>query len=438
MSKQLRALQDKKAKLVADARAITDKAAAENRDLTEDESKGFDALSDSIKKTNASIDREQVLIAEESQLGPAAAAPSKRIAFGEGRDHVMADDDNKRGFRSFGEFAQKVRVACAPGGGRDQRLTFEAAAPGTYGNESGGTDGGYLVPPDFAKEIFMLSLEGPSLLAKTDQVEITGNSMVFPKDETTPWGTDGIRAYWQAEAAAATATKPKLGVTIQRLHKLMALVPISDEMLEDTNALESYLPKKTAISIRWKSDESILFGLGNGVPLGCMNSNAVITQAKESGQATATLLPQNIAKMVSRMPDGSYGRAVWIINNDVLPALFTLTLNNYPIYLPFGGGVGTMEGSPFGNILGRPVIVSQHAKSFSSQGDVMLLDLDYQRSVLKAGGMETATSMHLYFDADATAFRTTFRLDSQPKILNQIQPQNGSNVLSPFVQLGAR
>ena len=41
--------------------------------------------------------------------------------------------------------------------------------------------------------------------------------MAFPKDETTPWGTNGIRAYWQGEAATALPTKPVLGLATLRL-----------------------------------------------------------------------------------------------------------------------------------------------------------------------------------------------------------------------------
>jgi len=52
--------------------------------------------------------------------------------------------------------------------------------------------------------------------------------------------------------------------------------------------------------------------------------------------------------------------------------------------------------------------------------------------------MQTATSMHLYFDADLTAFRTTFRMDGQSKIQNPIAPAKGANTLSPYIQLGAR
>ena len=84
------------------------------------------------------------------------------------------------------------------------------------------------------------------------------------------------------------------------------------------------------------------------------------------------------------------------------------------------------------------MFVSQHANTFSAQGDVILAALSYYQTITKAGGMQTATSMHLYFDADLTAFRTTFRMDGQSKITSPIAPAKGSNTLSPYIQLGAR
>jgi HK97 family phage major capsid protein len=96
---------------------------------------------------------------------------------------------------------------------RSMEQGVQGAAPTTFGNESSGIDGGFLIPPQFSREVFTLMLGDDSLLNMTDNVDIDGNSMAFPKDETTPWGTDGVRAYWQAEALAGTQTKPKLGTS---------------------------------------------------------------------------------------------------------------------------------------------------------------------------------------------------------------------------------
>jgi HK97 family phage major capsid protein len=436
-SKNMRSLQSKKAEVVASMRAL--QSSAEGREFTAEEQKAYDGHKAKLAGLNGSLEREAELIAEEAALG-VATLPDGAVVVEEN-----GEKDGKRGFVTFGHFAKALRQR--PGmQGSGYALNGElhlgsgpqAAAPATFGNEAAGPDGGFAVPPDYAKEIFMHSLGEDSLLPMTDSTIVTGNSMVFPKDETTPWGTDGVRAFWQAEAAAANLTKPKLGTSTLRLYKLMGLVPLTDELADDTNALSTYLPKKMGDSIRWKTNEAILFGSGAGQPLGAFNGNAVVTVVKEGGQATLTLLPLNIAKMIARLPAGSYGRAVWLLNNDVLPALWTLNQNNQLVYLPYGAGSGAMQSSPYGQLSGRPVIVSQHAKSFTNQGDVLLLDPQYVRSIQKANGIVIATSMHIYFDADATAFRTTFRVDTQPKIVNPIAPFNGASNLSPFVQLGAR
>lgn len=433
MNKQIRALMQRKAKLVAEMRALVTASEATEGVMTEEQTAQFEQLRSQVESINGQIEREELIAANEVASG-VQIADDARI---EVSDNRMADP--RRGWQSFGEFAQAVRAGAARGGGRlDERLMIGAAVPSTFGNEAGGQDGGFLVPPEFSTEIFTLSLEEDALLPMTDGTPIGGNSMVFPKDETTPWGTDGVRAYWQAEATQANATKPKLGVSAQRLHKLMALVPVTDELLDDATALAAYLPGLTARSIRWKTDESILFGTGAGQPLGLFQSKAVIVQAKETGQATNTLLPANISNMVSRLLTGSYRRAVWLINPDVLPALDNMTLGNYPIYMPVGGGSSSMAASPYGMLKGRPVILTEHASAFSAQSDVSLIDLSYYRSITSRAGVQTATSMHLYFDADATAFRTTFRVDGAPKLENPVTPPKSNKTRSPFVTLAAR
>lgn len=453
MSTRIRALQQRKASLVADMRAITDRADAEDRALSADESTRFDALSQQITDINASIEREQRLALEEAGLAAVgqAAASAGTNAAGQSVAVVSAasslrvsdnvDNDPSRGFRNFGDFALAVRgarIGANQGRAMDQRLVPLAAAPGNYAGEGSGADGGILIPPGFSQTIFTLSQDEDALLPLTDEMPIEGNTMLVPKDETTPWGANGIRAYWQGESTAAAATKPALSGISLRLKKLMALVPVSDELNADATALAAYLPGKIAASIRWKTNEAILFGTSSATPLGALAGDAAITVAKESGQAAASLVAANLAKMVARLPAGSYPRAVWLINNDVLPQLFTLNSNGQMLYLPYGGGQGSLQGSPYGTLLGRPIIISQHANTLGSAGDVSLLDLSYYQSVTKAEGMVTATSMHLYFDADAMAFRTTFRMDGQPKLSAPIDPAKGTTKLSPFVQLGAR
>jgi HK97 family phage major capsid protein len=449
MSAKIRLLQARKAGQVQAARAFNDatdtKAQAESRGWSEEESKQYKSLEQAATITGEAIDREQVLSAQEAGLPAPVAAGASHVNIP--ANAVIHTQDNREcdpthGFKSFGAFAKSVVNAGLNKHDRpDDRLFIGAAAPGTVSNEATGADGGFVVPPQYSSDVFKLSLGEDSLLPMTDNVDISSNSMVFPKTEQTPWGSNGVRAYWQAEAAAATATKVTLGTQALRLHKLMALIPLSDELVADTNALNSLVPGLIGDSIRWKTNEAILFGNGNGQPLGALaSSGPVVTQAKDTGQATNTLSVLNLFNMISRLPPNSFTRAIWLLHPTVLPALATLVLGQTPVFVaaaPAAAGALTNSVS-FGYILGRPVIISHHCAVFSTAGDVQLHDLSYYRTITKAGGIQTDTSMHLYFDADAIALRATFRVDGGPKIAAAISPAKGSTTLSPFIQLGAR
>lgn len=119
MNKTLRALLDKKTKLVAEARGITTKAEGEGRDLSAEEQTQFDGIMAQVNSANAAIDRERDLIAQEAQLGISAVTNFNVTE--------NIEQDARRGFRSFGDFAGAVASASL-GRGLDQRL---AAAPQT-------------------------------------------------------------------------------------------------------------------------------------------------------------------------------------------------------------------------------------------------------------------------------------------------------------------
>lgn len=426
MNMQLRALLERRQSTLAAAKGISEAASAAGRDLTDEERTQFDARMASVSALDADIARQKALI--EADRG----APAIVLAGDGGRvsDNLLSDP--KGGFKSYGHFAHAVMQAGRPGGHVGETLSrWNAAAPSTYGSEGSGADGGFLVPPEFSREVFQHSLEEDALLPLTDSYPVNGNTLTFPRDETTPWGTDGIRAYWETEAGVATQTKPKGAVSSLRLHKLMALVPVTDELAADAAALEAYIGRKTSESIRWKTSQAIYQGSGVGQPLGFFGHAAQVSVAKESGQTADTIVAENIAKMFARQINPR--NAVWMINHDAYPQLMLLNKANQMLWMP------DFRVGPGGSLMGRPVMMTQLCKTVGDQGDIVFADWKYYRSITKSGaGIETATSMHLYFDAGATAFRATFRIDGQPAIAAAVSPANGSNTLSPFVVLDNR
>ncbi len=428
MNKRLRALLAQREAKIKEARGINEAAEAANRDLTADEKTSIDAALASVTQIDTDIAREKALIEAERNAAPVPAGAGARVT-------ERIEEDPRRGFQSFGHFAHAVMQAGRPGGVIDERLLAPGAqAPTVYGNEGSGADGGFLIAPEYAREVFQHSLDQDAILPLTDDYPVQGNTLTFPRDETTPWGTDGIRAYWESEASAATQTKPKGSVSSLRTNKLMALVPVTDELMQDTSALERYIGRKTSESIRWKTNLALFQGTGVGQPLGFFGHATQVSVAKEGSQAADTVVAANVAKMFARNLNRS--RAVWMINDDVLPQLITMTLGDQPIWTPPQQG---MAQSPNGLLLGRPIMVNQVCKTVGDQGDIVFADWKAYRTITKAGaGIETATSMHLFFDYGAMAFRATFRIDGQPAAAATVTPANGSNSLSPFVVLDAR
>jgi len=425
MSKKILQLKQKKADVVAKARGFSDK-----EELTAEEQTQFDALISEAETIEASIGREEKLAAMGGDPDPAPANSHKDVVISGGEPQIAHDPN--RGFKNYGDFCQAVYQAKLSPNGYDERLKIDAALPGNYSNESVGADGGFLIPEGFSSEIDRIAFGQESLLPRTRNININGNSMTFNADETTPWGTGGVKAYWEDEAAQATSSKPSLVPGTQRLNKLIALVPVTEEQLADSGAMTDMLTMATAESIQWKTNDSFINGTGAGKPLGILNSAALVVQAKETGQTAATVVTNNVLKMLSRLPASSVGRSIWLINNEVFPQLAGLTIGNNAAW------TFDLSQAPGGMLLGRPVIITQSCKQLGTQGDIVLADFRSYRTITKSSGIKRAVSMHLYFDYDAVAFKAVFRVDGTPSVSKAIQPNNGSTTLSPFVTLAVR
>lgn len=306
-----------------------------------------------------------------------------------------------------------------------------AGAPTTYGQTGVGEEGGYLIPGETRNEIINIALGNDALLPRTTIFPIDGNTLYLPLDEDQPWDTTGgIFLQWEAEAAAATQRKPKLKTRSWHLYKLMGLVPVTNELVEDSSSLAQWLPKKLGEAMLYKVNDAILNGSGAGQPVGIINSGALVSVAKESGQAADTLVIDNIAKMYARASNPS--RCIWIMNQDVMPQLITMVLANQPIWHPAG------PEAPSGTLFGRPIVLSISCQAIGSKGDIFFADMASYYSVTKRGQPKIDTSMHLYFDADSMAFRIVFRMDGQPALSAAITPPNSSDTRSPFVTLDER
>lgn len=425
-------------------KVIQNIADAESRALNAEEMKEMDELKHDFDNVEAEIharassnemeDRIRALNAPGRRLSqpddvPSAdedAAPRQRITGG----LPVGTSKSTLGFRSMGEWAMAARRTNF--GKIDMRIMN---APSTFGQEGVNEDGGYAVPPDFRQNIMKQILSEESILSMCDQQNTSGNSLSLPLDTTTPWQTSGgVIPQWVGEGGTITQSKPKLGALETRLHKLAALVPITEELMADASSLTSWLSSKVPEKFTSFLNDVIITGDGVAKPLGMLNSACKVTVNAVSGQGAGTIVAKNITDMWAR----SYGplrrNAVWFINQDVEPALQNLvvpgTNPSFPAYLPPGG----LSGAPYSTLFGRPIIPIEACSALGTEGDIILAIPNQYLVVLK-GGMRTDVSMHLYFDTDHTAFRFVMRIGGQSYWPAAAARKNGSNTLSPIVTL---
>lgn len=368
----------------------------------------------------------KLLAAKREKLAP------KETHYGQAarvKDNI--EDDAKRGFRNYGDFAASV-VRAATDKGIDERLIRAAS---TFGNESSGPDGGYAVPPEFAREIASLAYGEESLLSLCDDTPVTGNTMTFPKDETTPWGSTGVTASWEGEGNQSTPKKPSLGESQLKLRKLKVLVPATEELLADSAAMAPYLTRKCGEAVDWKVNDAIVNGTGAGMPLGIMVAASTVSQAKETSQTATTINFANVSKMYGRCLKGPGAKLAWLVHPDAINQVFQLTNGQQSIWTPPSSGA---KEAPNGYLLGRPIIETDACQTLGTVGDIVLGNFAGYRAITKAGGAQFATSMHLWFDQDLMAFRLIFRMDGQPALAAAVSPKNGSSTRSHFVTLATR
>ncbi|TXH48832.1 MAG: phage major capsid protein, partial [Desulfurellales bacterium] len=366
--------------------------------------------------------------------GAAIDAPRPRTvpALAAARVVDNIETDPMRGFASAADFGQAVRAACNPSGpSYDPRLQV-LGAPTNFHRETSSADG-YMVPPAMRDAIWALVFGDEGLLATTMPEPTASNSVQLLADESTPWGATGIQANWAAEGSQFTSSRLATVARNVVLHKLHAFVLGSDELLSDAPRLANRLTTGAARAIAYKADESIVNGNGVGQPLGWSGSGAVVSVAKESGQAAATVVATNVAKMFARciLSPSSY----WLVNQDVLPQLMTMTLGDNSVWTPPSTGFAN---APGGFLLGRPIRFSEHCATLGTVNDIQLVNPAGYYSAVRESGVQFAQSMHLYFDYGVEAFRWTFRLGGQPYLSAPVTPDNGSNTRSHFITLATR
>lgn len=455
--KRIKTLRDKKAALIKEAEVLVAKVDAGTASAEEiarlnaitvgtEKSESAEAVPSELATVNAAIKQEEVLMDERRSMD--ASHNVNADTEQEAADRLPAEPRREVAkFKSFGEQLKAVAQAGTPGGLVDNRLI---SGP-TGVNESVGSEGGFLVGTDFQSGLLEGLYANGDILRLVPPMTISASSngvKVHGIDESSRADgarAGGIQAYWTAEAGQIRDTRPKFKEIKLDLEKLTGMCYLTGESLNDVGFLDSWIQKAFNAEFTFKLEDAIINGTGSGMPLGILNSGAVVTVPKETSQANGSILQMNILKMWSRLPARSRANAVWLMNADVEPALGSLFLpatkadgtenvGGLPSYAvrytpPGANGQGSLQG--------RPLIVTEYNASLGSVGDIVLFD-PTQYLAIDKGQTEAATSIHVRFAYDEQAFRFIYRFNGTPLWHKPLTPYKGANTQSPYVVLAAR
>jgi HK97 family phage major capsid protein len=420
---------DKEAKL----RALLDKASLENRDLNESEAAQYDDELKALGSVDKSIEREQSLLERERTTAPIDDL-NQRAA----EDAGTAGQ--KGAFKSLGEQLQAVAMFRKHNGRNADPRLFAGPAGAS---EAVPSDGGFQVQKDLSSEMLTRTYSTGEISSRCRKIPISARSnglKINAIDEDSRQDGSrfgGVQGFWANEAALFTASKTKTRQIELQLQKLIGLYYTTDELLEDAAALEAVVMEAFAEEMVFKVEDSIIAGNGAGQPLGILNSGALVTQAKDAADASATVSTNDVLAMWSRLWAPSRKNAVWLIDQTVEPKLSQLTLGSPSLgqillYAPPG-----QNGNSYGTLYGRPVIAHEHATQLGTPGDIVLADLS-QYMLIDKGGVRQDYSIHVNFLTDEGTFRFVYRVDGQTWWKKPLTPKNGGPTQSPFVSLATR
>ncbi len=427
--------------------AIRQKATDEKRTLSVDEGKEIEGLLAEARTAQASekmladvdaLDADirkivtQVLTSEPDNLD------GNKGAGGDG-----GGDNKDQGFRHFGEFLQAVATASRSQGNRVDERLIETRATGM--SEGVPAEGGYRLQNDFATELFRRIHAASILAARTMRIPIgpgaNGWEYNALDESSRVAGTrnGGVRVFRLNEGGTLTGSKAKFRRGELKLEKQIGLYYATDEQLKDDTALATVMSDLFTSEFSFEFDDEVYRGDGAGEPLGILNADALVTVAKEGGQAATTIVSENIFAMHTRLWTGSLPNAAWYINQDCWPQIFQLS-----VAVGTGGSLmfiepGRIPAAPNGSLLGLPIQPIEQASTLGTVGDIVLADMS-QYMTIEKGGLEMTESIHVQFLTDETAFRFIVRNNGapRPEWNTALTPKNGSKTVSPFIALASR
>lgn len=336
MSDRLKALREKRGRVVAQMREILEAAEKENRDLTDEESQRHGTLYDEqsrllgqiqAEERQAELDREAAEAAEASERAAAARGNDEtgmRAAWGRivenapvyMREHLQGLDPLVEARRGLA-FRNYLKSGVIAGTGAEELRSLEAGVD---------TEGGFIVAP----QQFVAQL----IKFVDDMLFVRRRATVIPVPAAESLGvpsldTDPADADWTTElATGAEDTAMKFGKRELRPHPLAKRMKVSRRLLRAAVLNpESIVRERLGYKFGVTEEKAYQTGTGAGQPLGVFTASADgISTARDvsTGNTTTEIRFDGLIEAKYTLKAQYWPRASWLFHRDAVKQIAKL------------------------------------------------------------------------------------------------------------------
>lgn len=381
----LKELLAQRLKLIADARALLDKAEKEKRSLTPEESQAYDKQMDEADRLLTKAKELQTQEERKRRLESAEGNASGMLPR-QTDDRGVGDnsDSNRGGAGSHGE------LRYTPRGARSERVfRFHGAAGSTEYREAFGrflrdgdqvavhecreltagvaTQGGYLVMPQQMAAGILRAVDDQTFirrLATVIQVP-TAASLGVPTQETNPSDPD-----WTAEVAEVNEdTSQAFGKRELKPVPLSKAVDVSRKLLRMVPEIDGFIQERLGYKFGIAMEKAYISGNGANQPLGVFTASAmgVSTARDVTCGSTTAITDTGLIDMLYGLKAGYRDdpSCAWLFHRSAMAQIRKLKDNQGGYLWKPGQGLESNVGD---TLLGKPVNESEYVPNTFTSG----------------------------------------------------------------------
>jgi len=391
--------------------AINTKADQEKRSLTKEENADFDKIINEAEALKIEIESDEKRSARMQGLNEYLTKPTSKPVAAIGGSSAPQDNE----YRNLGDWFLN-------GGYKEQRAMSMGAI----------ATGGIMVPEKFSTDLLSMAAEGAVVRPRATVIpagDPPDSKLTIPV--LNQFGANGIYAdmnmTWIGEGGTKADNTPAFTYVELEPKELGGSTIITDQLLRNADAMSTWLATMYNMLVTGKTEYAFLRGTGVGEPRGIIGCAAEKTVTRNTA---SSVLFADVRSMLASLPADSWGKAVWVANQSVLPQLINLV---------DGAGntlfmVGDITKGVPASLFGLPIVFTGKTPVLGTKGDLMLCDFSYY--LIKDGsGPYIATSEHVYFTTNRTVIKCFTMVDGRPWPTSTLTLEDGTTTVSPFVVL---